>query len=375
MSTSGSEVGHRRRPVRRDGGAARVQRRGRAGDELPACSPTAPPGPGRTSRWWRASRPRAGSRRTRGTPAAGTATPARAATGSTSARSASTPTSTASTSRPGTSSAPPRRGATSLQVFRPDGRAMVSSTGTDLTAELPEGLAAAGRGQANLAYVAEGTGAYTVEVDGAPGPYTVHVEAYRPGTEGRGATRKQTILLDLDGAIVDTSPFGGQGDRRLSPMRDFLTAWGLPARRRRSCVRRIMADVQENLDRDLARRGSNDRLAVTVTSTSSGANRWGQQGRVARRDRRYVRRGGDRDDRHRLEHRPRQLQPHRHGPRAARHPQPAPTPPTRARSTTTSRRAATGSTSSPGPSPTSPPTRWGTTSAASTPTARTRRTP
>ena len=66
------------------------------------------------------------------------------------------------------------------------------------------------------------------------------MEAYRPGTEGRGATRKQTVL-DLDGATVDTWPFGGQGDRRLSPMRDFLTAWGLPRSKEKDLVRRITA--------------------------------------------------------------------------------------------------------------------------------------
>jgi Bacterial pre-peptidase C-terminal domain len=167
-------------------------------------------------------------------------------------------------------------GATSLRIFLPSGTAAVAASGSDVSGVYPAGSPLPGGGLATLAYVAERAGAYALQVDGPPGAYTARVEAYRPGTEGKGATRKQTILLDFDGETVDTSVFGGPGERTLSPMRDFLVRWGLPPSKEKELVKRITAGVEENLRRDLARRGLNHRLSVTVTSRSTGVNRWGR---------------------------------------------------------------------------------------------------
>lgn len=169
------------------------------------------------------------------------------------------------------------RGATALQVYRPDGLGMVSSSVADLSAEYPEESPLPGGGEANLAYVAEKAGAYALQVDGPAGEYRVHLEAYRPGTEGRTTTRRQTILLDFDGETVDTTPFGGPSERTLSPLRDFMPAWGLRRSQEKELVRRVTAGVEENLERDLARRGLNDRFSVAVTSKAAGADRWGRK--------------------------------------------------------------------------------------------------
>lgn len=168
-------------------------------------------------------------------------------------------------------------GATALRVVRPDGTAMVGSTGTDLSGLYPPSSPLPGGGKVSIAYVAEKAGAYALQVDGPPGAYGVEVEAYRPGTEGKGASRSQTILLDVDGATLDTAIFHGPGVRTLSPLRDFLPGWGLKPSQEKELVKRITADVKVNLQRDLAARGLNKRLSLTVTTKATGSTRWGRK--------------------------------------------------------------------------------------------------
>ncbi|SDU97901.1 pre-peptidase C-terminal domain-containing protein [Microlunatus sagamiharensis] len=167
-------------------------------------------------------------------------------------------------------------GATTLRVVRPDGTAMVGASGSDLSGLYPEESPLPRGGNVSIAYVAERAGAYALQVDGPPGTYAVRVEAYRPGTEGRGATRTQTILLDLDGGTVDTTDLGGPGERRLSPLRDFLPAWGLKASQEKALRDRVVAAMKVNLRRDLAARGLNKRLAVDVTTKATGSTAWGR---------------------------------------------------------------------------------------------------
>ena len=168
-------------------------------------------------------------------------------------------------------------GATALRVVRPDGTAMVGASGSDLSGLYPAESPLPSGGNVSIAYVAERAGAYALQVDGPPGAYAVRVEAYRPGTEGRGATRTQTILLDLDGGVVDTTELGGPGERTLSPLRDFLPAWGLTASQEKALRDRIVAAVKVNLRRDLAARGLNERLALDVTTKATGATAWGRK--------------------------------------------------------------------------------------------------
>ncbi|MBW3664399.1 MAG: cell wall-binding repeat-containing protein [Actinobacteria bacterium] len=108
-------------------------------------------------------------------------------------------------------------------------------------------------GGPHAAIVAHSSGTYAVAVGAGAGPYEVSLQAYLPGSEGGFGSDQQVVFLDFDGATIADADriWGGKPDARLSPLRDFLTRWGLDASDEDALIDRIVAVVRENVDRDL----------------------------------------------------------------------------------------------------------------------------
>lgn len=168
-------------------------------------------------------------------------------------------------------------GALSLAVFRPDGGRMVTSVQNDASSVYPPSSPLPGGGDTTIAYVAERTGRYTLRVDGDPGRYDATVEDYRPGSEIDPAKRVQTVFLDFDGARVNTGIFGGPGVRTLSPFSAFIAKWGLNRSQEGVLIDKITSGVRENIQRDLAAKGLNDKLAVRVINSKDHADIFGSE--------------------------------------------------------------------------------------------------
>ncbi|MBB5957246.1 hypothetical protein FHS29_003839 [Saccharothrix tamanrassetensis] len=119
-----------------------------------------------------------------------------------------------------------------------------------------------------------------------------------------------TIFLDFDGARVNTSIYGlGGGLRDLSPLSDFLPRWGLAARDEHALIDAVIATVRENLEQDIAVKGTNPRVALRILNSRDHADPWGAAERQPGRRRRHLHRDGHLHHRHRAVHRRRQLRP------------------------------------------------------------------
>jgi hypothetical protein len=166
--------------------------------------------------------------------------------------------------------------ASTLTIWRPDGTQMVGSPGIDLSFVYAPESPLPGGGNTTLAYVAERTGSYAIQVDGAPGSYDTLVEAYRPGSQIDPDARMQTIFLDFDGARVNTGIFGGPGVRDLSSFGAFLGRWDLDRAQQATMINKITAGVRENVRRDLIAQGSNPNVAVRVINSKDNADIFGE---------------------------------------------------------------------------------------------------
>jgi hypothetical protein len=163
-----------------------------------------------------------------------------------------------------------------LTVWRPDGTQMVGAPGVDASSLYAPTSPLPGGGNTTLAYVAEQSGTYAIQVDGAAGSYDTVVEAYRPGSEVDQAARVQTVFLDFDGARVNTGIWGGPGVRELSPFSTFLGKWGLTRAQEATVIDKITATVRENIRRDLIEKGLNDDVAVQVTNSKDNPDLFGK---------------------------------------------------------------------------------------------------
>lgn len=166
--------------------------------------------------------------------------------------------------------------ASTLTVFRPDGRQMVGASRLDTSALYPPQSPLPGGGNTTLAYVAEGTGRYAVRVDGPPGGYDATVEAYRPGAEGATYGQVQTLFLDVDGARPNTAIWGGPGVRTLSPLAAFVGKWGLEPDQEGELVRQLTNDVRANLGEVRTRTLTPD-VTVRVVSSRTSPDAFGHQ--------------------------------------------------------------------------------------------------
>ena len=134
-----------------------------------------------------------------------------------------------------------------------------------------------GGGNATADLVAPKAGRYFLGVGSGSGPYSVTLEAYRPGTETERAGTVQTLFLDFNGARVNTSIFGGIGAQRdLSPLSAFLPGWGLTKADENRVIDATVASVKENLSRDLAARGTNPNFAIRILNSRDDPDPFGK---------------------------------------------------------------------------------------------------
>jgi hypothetical protein len=166
--------------------------------------------------------------------------------------------------------------ATRMRIFRTDGTAMVGGDGVDVTSIYPPNSPLPGGGNTTVAYVAERSGRYAIQMDGLEGAYDATIEAYRPGSEIDGAP-VQTIFLDFDGARVNTAIWGGPGVRKLSPFSSFLAGWGLRPSDETALIRKITAGVRENIEKDPRAKGLNPNVAVRVLNSHDHADVFGDE--------------------------------------------------------------------------------------------------
>lgn len=164
-----------------------------------------------------------------------------------------------------------------LSVQRSDGTYVMGTTDSDLSSAYPPGSPLPGGGNATVAYVAEAAGWYAVRAENGAGPYSIDVEAYRPGPESDPDPRVQTIYLDFDGAQVNPGDFGGTpGSVALSPLSAFVAKWGLSAADLPALADRITQTVLENLRSDVIVRGNNSNVALSVVNGLRSPDTFGQ---------------------------------------------------------------------------------------------------
>lgn len=167
-------------------------------------------------------------------------------------------------------------GGTRLAVYDPAGREVFGSA-QDATSIFSAASPMPGGGNAVVDFVAPKEGRYRLGVEAGEGAYDIKLEAFRPGTETAPRGSVHTIFLDFDGARVNTAIFDRDGGLRdLSPLSSFLPRWGLAARDERALTDAIIATVKENLERDLAAKGTNPRFALRVLNSRDHADPWGQ---------------------------------------------------------------------------------------------------
>ncbi|MEV4756422.1 PPC domain-containing protein [Micromonospora sp. NPDC049559] len=160
-----------------------------------------------------------------------------------------------------------------ISVRDPRGRE-VHGSAQDASGIYPANTPLPGGGNAVTEHVAEQDGWHYVEVTTGDGAYDITVEAHRPGLEGQRS--RQTLFLDFDGARLNTAIFGGPGVRTLSPLRSFLPRWGLTPADENALIDAIVAEVRENLERDLARSGLNSRFELRILNSRDHADPFGQ---------------------------------------------------------------------------------------------------
>jgi hypothetical protein len=114
-------------------------------------------------------------------------------------------------------------------------------------------------------HVAPRDGRYFVGVEDGAGRYELTVKAFRPG----GENVPQTVFVDFDGALVDTSVWGSPGQKRLSPLAKFLAAWGLPAGDESAVVSAAVGTIRENL-------ALHGKFGVRLLNSRDHADPWGQ---------------------------------------------------------------------------------------------------
>ncbi len=154
-----------------------------------------------------------------------------------------------------------------LSVRKANGALVMGTTDSDLSSSYPPSSPLPGGGNATVAYVADAAGWYAVTAENGAGPYSIDVEAYRPGPESDPAPRVQTIYLDFDGASIDPGIFGGSpGNVSLSPLSAFLSKWGLSAADLSALTDRITQTVTENLRSDIIAKGNNPDVALSIVN-------------------------------------------------------------------------------------------------------------
>ncbi|NOX44015.1 MAG: hypothetical protein GXP19_09825, partial [Gammaproteobacteria bacterium] len=154
-----------------------------------------------------------------------------------------------------------------LQVFESSGTEVIGSS-QDLSALYPVASPLPGGGNAVVAYTASVNSRYFITVSGnTEGNYDALLEVYRAGLENEPLGSVQKILLDFDGARVQTRVFGGPGQRDLTGLAGFLGGWGFGPDDEEELINATVKVVKENLRRDLKKRGLNQAFKVKIVDS------------------------------------------------------------------------------------------------------------
>lgn len=164
-------------------------------------------------------------------------------------------------------------GASNLRLFAPDGTEVVGSS-QDASFIYPLDTKLTGGGNAVLDHVAEDAGQYALRISQGEGNYEGTLRVVRPGFEDSAA---QTLFLDFDGEELNTAVFGGSGVTQLSPFSAFLGRWGLTPDDEDAVIDAVLAEVRENLRRDLRRQGTNPEVRVRIRNSRDHADRFGRR--------------------------------------------------------------------------------------------------
>ena len=105
-------------------------------------------------------------------------------------------------------------------------------------------------GAADASDVVAVTGTHYIRVrptDGGGNAYNLDVELFRPKAETTGIT--QVIFVDFDGQTVNAPFWWGSGNNPaiISPLSSFLSDWGLLPGDEEDLIRKILANIEENL--------------------------------------------------------------------------------------------------------------------------------
>ncbi|MEM8994917.1 MAG: hypothetical protein AAGF23_09010, partial [Acidobacteriota bacterium] len=108
--------------------------------------------------------------------------------------------------------------------------------------------------------------------------YTLELRAYRP-EEGPFASAPKVLFLDFDGATFDTSIFPIDGGEvvTLSPLADFLGAWGLGPNDEDAVIDAALRAARENLLTDPFG-GPNPGFGLDIRNSRDHADPFGQPG-------------------------------------------------------------------------------------------------
>jgi len=159
-------------------------------------------------------------------------------------------------------------GASGIAVTTLDDVELVATSGGDLSAIYPSSSTLPGGGGGTVARTVDADGELAVCVT-APlfyevGEYRLELRLDRSPLDREPTPRRQVLFVDLDGAVVDASAFGGPPrDAVLSPLSAFLAGWGLAAGDEDALVDGILQAVRDNLEHDVRHRGGNGDAAAS----------------------------------------------------------------------------------------------------------------
>jgi hypothetical protein len=157
-----------------------------------------------------------------------------------------------------------------LLIFNDDHRAVMWNHGP-IPPESPLPRLNSNSPDSSICYVIDTPGTYFFEVgasqDASTGKYRMDVVVARPGLEAYPVGTKQILFIDFDGATVNMNSFGRDndlaGNRTLSPLSSFLSAWGLSDADENALIDATLAAIEENLLHDIRERGLNGDFAAS----------------------------------------------------------------------------------------------------------------
>jgi Ca2+-binding RTX toxin-like protein len=155
-------------------------------------------------------------------------------------------------------------GSSRVEVFDPAGVMRMGSGQNAAPFIYPDNSPLMHQGHIGADHVAAVSGRHAIKIGAGGGAYQAEVRVHRPGLSGRDDDATQILYIDFDGAVVDTTVYGGvDPSAELSPLREFLFRWGLLPGDEDAVITAIMRSVRENVARDLATSGHNGDRDIT----------------------------------------------------------------------------------------------------------------